>query len=125
MAAQSRCRDTFSGDPALLAQLLAPHVAKRRWLSYGERLDKSKVEAKTIVAFAPLLNALLPLQRNLSFPQTKVVAALKIVLGEKREEWGIGEGSVHDWLETSAKRLRTLCRHLYKIMCKPEKPKMV
>ena len=75
-------------------------------------MERSPVEAKTIVLFGSLVADLQALQPNLAFAQGQVCAAFREILKSKQDNgFQLEEELEENWCDAMAKRLRTMARH--------------
>eukprot|EP00971_Amphidinium_carterae_P133184 2637335-Amphidinium_carterae.1 len=88
-------RHRYEGDLANLTTVLKRHITDGRCILYAEDL-KAPVERKTLQLHEPMLKELQQLQGNLSFKQSHMSTAMRIV----GQHIGIGE----EHLEVFARR---------------------
>eukprot|EP00971_Amphidinium_carterae_P313197 6224488-Amphidinium_carterae.1 len=79
-------RNRYEGDLANLTRVLQRHITDGRCIVYAEDL-KAPVERKTLQLHEPMLKELQQLQENLSFKQSHMSKAMRIV----GQHVGIGE----------------------------------
>jgi len=116
MAAKSRPRAEAS--PQELVEVLLPFVNGKRWLCYGEAMDKSPLQRLIVISHSKLLKAIMDAFGNLSLPPNCAEQAFTLIIDEKFKQWNLGEQYKADWAETMSKRLRTLLRHVSQALVK-------
>ena len=104
-------RPRWSGEDGLV-HILAAYISSPVRVSYGERLGRSRLDARVLVTHAPLLQALRRLQPNLSFSQAPMKAALAEVAEQNAVTWRLTPGEIDKFSEKVAKRIRTMCAHM-------------
>ena len=108
-------RETFQGDGQAFADVVLSFAKQhgRLFCNYTSEADKvtdAKLDIKSIYKHHDFLVVLREAQRNLSFPKTVVKAGLYIVTKQCKEEFGLKEGQVDDYVSTTTKRIRCLGR---------------
>ena len=104
--------------------VLRPHVKHVKWLRYNEKpTDKALPDA--LVAHQALMRQLTGLCKNLSFKKEQVEEAFNKIMLENDFEALSSPELQTDWVETMAKRVRLMCRHLAQARIRKPCPKWV
>lgn len=101
-------RKRFPGEPQVLADTMAPHLAKDS-LKYEEsERVQAKVDVDRILAQLPLLGALHAVQGNLMFARKSVCTAFGILFDDCGAAWGLKRCYRDEWTATMTNRLMNL-----------------
>ena len=112
LPATSRAR--FRDIPAIL-DVLRIHLKSPGYVQYAEDMDKSPVIGSQILGMKPLVVAFWN-DCSATLVQDDVEKALKMLYTEKQaaavSRWAIPSGEIDDWCKTTARRIRTMLRHV-------------
>jgi hypothetical protein len=103
-------RSRYKGDPALLADALAPYATSRSLVQYDEcnNVAKAKIDPQKIKKLHPILNALREIHPKLTFTKRTVEAAISLLVD--RLGFGLKPEHKADFVSTIAQRLRNALR---------------
>ena len=127
-----RPRQRCTNGTDKLIKALYPFFTVPSWIKYGEKVKNSKVEPVLIVGQKKMLGALWKEFEPLSWRQTEMKSASKIILQDKKAEeqahgpkvmWcAIQEADEDAYATTIAYRIRTMCRHVKDAEGRQHKP---
>ena len=99
-------RATFQGTARELADAFKHDAMEADFLPEPKKLERRKEKQKRMRRSGPLLVRLRALQENLSFPKTKIIQALKLVVSENELV------VVDTWFADKQKLLKEMCRYV-------------
>jgi hypothetical protein len=103
-------RARFKGNVGDIATLIGFSATTVTWLKYDEMFSGAAKNPTTILKHKQLLLGLRAQQANLSFSAKFMNSVMTEVL--QNATWSIDEKEHSDWIQTMAKRLRVLLRHV-------------
>ena len=124
---QARSRCGLAKKNALVDVLAAYFTTpvKVNYKSFGAQVHTAKVQRKELRVHAALLQALMKLQKNLSFAPMMMKDALLEVAKRNETKWRFTGTDADEFSCAVGVRLRCMCRHVTQAMCKPRPPQWV
>ena len=105
----SRADDSFATLVDIVSACVGTDIL---WLKYGEKLDESPRENKTLLKHKHLIRGFEIEQENLSYSQRDVVEIMWSVLARKREELPrMSSAQEEDWCTSMSLMIRTMLQH--------------
>eukprot|EP00969_Alexandrium_andersonii_P084883 3744064-Alexandrium_andersonii.AAC.1 len=120
MAQPAQTRPRYSGPSTDVANLIAPYVTSVTWMKYECDPDPTSkrlppLQMKELMRHTDMLRQFYKIQKNLSFTQTTMHAALCEVLARAPPALQpLKHNECPDWADTMARRIRHLCTHAQK-----------
>eukprot|EP00969_Alexandrium_andersonii_P357968 15449978-Alexandrium_andersonii.AAC.2 len=107
-----------------LGDALAEFVREPGAIKYGEKMDRSAVESELLVAHAAFLRALMPFG-NITQKSMEVELLRLAEQRIKAKQWTLQQEHMKEFAEVTAKRIRTMVRHISSARTRPKPPKWV
>lgn len=123
MSGAGKGRPRYRGDAATLAATLSPYATEPAWFRYSEKANgRGSIQGKVLRRHAAMFRDLRRLAPNMSFSQSLMVAACKIISRNKNAEWNLTDDQIKRQTKALATRLRIACRHVSQAARKPKLP---
>ena len=115
-------RERYAGSVEAVTDIVRPYVGHAAWLQYGEK-PNSPVQPAVLVAHASMFKELAGLCWNLPFKKETMELVFQTLVSEKNFSNLQTKELQEDWVETNAKRLKLMCRHISQSQIKKPPPK--
>ena len=118
-------RSRYSTNPLPIAEVLRKYVLLPTTLRYGDKGGKdTKLDTNEVLTSTGMWPDLRAIQPNCSFTDQTMRAALKILLGWKKDDWKhlLKQEEHEDWVSTIAGRVRVQGRHIGQALIRKPKP---
>ena len=92
-------------------------------MTYGEKVDATKLDVKELGKAAPLLQGLRSIQPNMAFAPLFMKQCLLAVASSRAAAWKFGPDDCEEFATDVGGRVRTMCRHVMKAYRKKPQPR--
>lgn len=115
-------RSRYGGTAEELADVLREFSTSPSWFQYHDKDGPGALKPQNFIKHNTLFQALAKKQKNLSFSQSIMQAALFSIAQDKQEEWALSWAEVLQQPGVIARRIRIACRHIAQASAKDKPP---